>query len=158
MELSIEEKIAKMRKRRTMKTEEEWAELRDLRARRRKDARDLEKKELSERARVKEEREGKKKKEQEQELLKKRDEIATTEKLKQWILKEEKNKNELRVLLISHPELYQNVDNDFISIKVKELYQHLADLKEGKKKEIVKVLNQKGIKKMSSMGGFGWRR
>ena len=64
----------------------------------------------------------------------------------------------MRVLLISHPELYQNVDNDFISIKVKELYQHLADLKEGKKKEIVKVLNQKGIKKMSSMGGFGWRR
>ena len=46
MEMSIEEKIAKMRKRRTMKTEEEWAELRDLRARRRKNARDLEKKEL----------------------------------------------------------------------------------------------------------------
>ena len=41
---------------------------------------------------------------------------------------------------------------------MKELYQHLEDLKEGKKKEIVKVLNQKGIKKMSSMGGFGWRR
>ena len=73
-------------------------------------------------------------------------------------MKEEKSKSELRVLLISHPELYQNVDNDFISIKVKELYQHLEDLKEAKKTEIVKILNKKGISKMRTMSGFGWMR
>ena len=38
--MSIEEKIKKMRDRRTMKTEEEWEEIRDARARRRKEARD----------------------------------------------------------------------------------------------------------------------
>ncbi len=158
MEMSIEEKIEKMRKRRTMKTEEEWSELRDLRARRRKESRDQEKKDLSEKSRIKNEREMKEKKKTEEILLKKRDEVATTEKLKQWILKERKNKNDLRVLLISHPELYQNVDNDFISIKVKELYQYLEDLKEAKTVEIRKVLNEKGIQKMSTLDGFGWRR
>lgn len=158
MELTIEEKIERMRKRRTMKTEEEWIEIRDARARRRKEARDQEKRELAEKARIKREREEKEKKKNEELLLKKRDEVATTEKLRQWILKEKKNKEQLRVLLISHPELYQNVDNDFISIKVKEFYQHLEDLKEGKKAEIKKVLTEKGIKKMSTLGGFGWRR
>ena len=158
MEMTIEEKIKKMRERRTMKTEEEWAELRDARARRRKESREQEKKELAEKARIKREREEKEKKKKEELMLKKRDEVATTEKLKQWILKEGKNKDELRVLLISHPELYQNVDNDFISKKVKEYYGHLEDLKEAKKKEIVKVLNEKGIQKMSTLGGFGWRR
>jgi len=158
MEMSIEEKIEKMRKRRTMKTEEEWTEIRDLRARRRKEARDQEKTDLSEKSRIKNEREMKEKKKNEIMLLKKRDEVATTEKLKQWILKERKNKNDLRVLLISHPELYQNVDNDFISIKVKELYQHLEDLKEAKTDEIKQLLNEKGIQKMSTLGGFGWRR
>ncbi len=158
MEMSIEEKIEKMRKRRTMKTEEEWSELRDLRARRRKESRDQEKKDLSEKSRIKNEREMKEKKKTEEILLKKRDEVATTEKLKQWILKEGKNKNDLRVLLISHPELYQNVDNDFISIKVKELYQYLEDLKEAKTIEIRKILNEKGIQKLSTLGGFGWRR
>tara|TARA_Y100000741_G_scaffold113103_1_gene84856 strand:+ start:733 stop:1209 length:477 start_codon:yes stop_codon:yes gene_type:complete len=158
MDMSIEEKIKKMRDRRTMKTEEEWEEIRDARARRRKEARDQEKRELAEKTRIKSVREEKEKKKKEELLLKKRDEVATIEKLKQWILKEGKNKDELRVLLISHPELYQNVDNDFISIKVKEYYKHLEDLKEGKKKEIVKVLNKKGIQKMSTLGGFGWRR
>jgi len=158
MEMSIEEKIENMRKRRTMKTEEEWTEIRDLRARRRKEARDQEKTDLSEKSRIKNEREMKEKKKNEIMLLKKRDEVATTEKLKQWILKERKNKNDLRVLLISHPELYQNVDNDFISIKVKELYQHLEDLKEAKTDEIKQLLNEKGIQKMSTLGGFGWRR
>ncbi len=158
MEMSIEEKIEKMRKRRTMKTEEEWSELRDLRSRRRKEARDQEKKDLSEKSRIKNEREMKQNKKTEEILLKKRDEVATTEKLKQWILKEGKNKNDLRVLLISHPELYQNVDNDFISIKVKELYQYLEDLKEAKTIEIRKILNEKGIQKLSTLGGFGWRR
>lgn len=156
--MSIEEKIKKMRERRTMKTEEEWTEIRDARARKRKDARDQEKRELAEKARIKGKREEKDKKKNEELLLKKRDEVATTEKLKQWILKEGKSKDELRVLLISHPELYQNVDSDFISIKVKEYYEHLEDLKEAKKEEIVKVLNKKGIQKMSTLGGFGWRR
>ena len=41
MDMSIDEKIKKMRERRTMKTEEEWTEIRDARARKRKDAREI---------------------------------------------------------------------------------------------------------------------
>lgn len=162
LELTIEEKIKELKKKKKLRTSSEQELLRMERTKRRKEAREKARIELS-RKQIKKDEQQKLKKDKETLIkLKERDEIATMTNLKKWIWVDKKTKDELRIELLSHPELYQNVDRDFIAISVKKLYEEKEEYikNEKKKKKLLKKNKKENEvdKKMKMLGGFDWRR
>jgi hypothetical protein len=162
LELTIEEKIKQLKKNKKYRTTNEQEKLRMERTKRRKEAREKARIALSQKQIKKDDQQKLKKDKEILIKLKERDEKATITNLKKWILVEKKTKDQIRVELLSHPELYQNVDRDFIAINVQKIYgekeNYMKNEKDKKRFTMKKKKQNEVDKKLKMLGGFDWRR